>query len=406
MRIDAATVALGAERTMERTRAMTTTTTLEYGQRGGPELAAVEERSRTTFLRALQTAKAGAVSRLEGGVADGETVADGGTADVEMTRWSDMQASTERAESQRRVFKLFLALQQLIAERLFQLLGAHPGGRGGADDACDGAPDGGAGDATGDAGLADELAGVADAAAGEAQADSDGAGASGAAAGSDLLLTLRRIHVETSVTETVRERTAFASRGEVRTADGRCFDFTVDLELERETARQAELSLMVDPLVIQYDGAAPALSAEYFRFDLDADGTEEQIPALTSGGYLALDRDESGAIEDGSELFGATDGDGFGALAAYDSDANGWIDEADPVFDDLAVWTRDDAGAPVLRSLRDCNVGAIHLRHVAGHFALTEGAETLGLVREHGIALTEDGQALTVQQLDLSVHPV
>ncbi|MFW5858327.1 MAG: hypothetical protein ACOCX4_10635, partial [Planctomycetota bacterium] len=131
MRIDAATVALGAERTMERTRAMTTTTTLEYGQRGGSEFAAVEERSRTTFLRALQTAKAGAVSRLEGGVADGETVADGGTADVEMTRWSDMQASTERAESQRRVFKFFLALQALIAERLFQLLGAHPGGRGG-----------------------------------------------------------------------------------------------------------------------------------------------------------------------------------------------------------------------------------------------------------------------------------
>ena len=41
----------------------------------------------------------------------------------------------------------------------------------------------------------------------------------------------------------------------------------------------------------------------------------------------ALDINEDGKINDGKELFGTASGNGFGDLAAYDQDNNGWIDE-------------------------------------------------------------------------------
>ncbi len=37
-------------------------------------------------------------------------------------------------------------------------------------------------------------------------------------------------------------------------------------------------------------------------------------------------------INDGSELFGTSSGDGFKDLATYDEDENGWIDENDSIF--------------------------------------------------------------------------
>ena len=54
---------------------------------------------------------------------------------------------------------------------------------------------------------------------------------------------------------------------------------------------------------------------------------------LGSGsGFLALDKNGNGKIDDGSELFGTKSGDGFADLAEYDSDGNGWIDEKGRVY--------------------------------------------------------------------------
>ena len=77
-------------------------------------------------------------------------------------------------------------------------------------------------------------------------------------------------------------------------------------------------------------------------FDIDADGEEESISYLQGGsGYLALDKNGDGVINDGSELFGTKSGDGFADLAEYDADGNGWIDENDPIFDKLLIWAKD-----------------------------------------------------------------
>lgn len=86
------------------------------------------------------------------------------------------------------------------------------------------------------------------------------------------------------------------------------------------------------------------------KSDLDADGMEDQISFVLPGsGFLALDLNGDGRINDGRELFGPETGDGFAELARYDEDGNQWIDENDPVFERLRIWTKDAEGRDVLR---------------------------------------------------------
>ena len=65
--------------------------------------------------------------------------------------------------------------------------------------------------------------------------------------------------------------------------------------------------------------------------------------------YLAIDANNDGLINDGSELFGTRSGDGFADLAKLDSDGNRWLDEADSQFDRLRIWQPDGAAHHFLR---------------------------------------------------------
>lgn len=202
---------------------------------------------------------------------------------------------------------------------------------------------------------------------------------------------------------------AFQASGRVVLTDGRTIDFRLGLQLQSSSVDVRTLSLragdavqrLKDPLVLSLDGAAPSLTDTRFAFDLDADGTTESMAFVASGsGFLALDRNGNGAIDDGRELFGATSGDGFADLAALDSDGNGWIDAADPVFGQLRVWTRDGAdGGDRLQTLAQAGVGALYLGRIATPFALGDA----GRLRSSGLYLTEAGTARALQQIDLVV---
>lgn len=88
-------------------------------------------------------------------------------------------------------------------------------------------------------------------------------------------------------------------------------------------------------------------------FDLDCDGKEEEISSLGKGsGFLALDKNGDGIINDGTELFGTKSGDGFADLAEYDEDGNGWIDEDDGIFSQLRIWTKNEKERMSLFPLR------------------------------------------------------
>jgi hypothetical protein len=207
------------------------------------------------------------------------------------------------------------------------------------------------------------------------------------------------------------EQTHFAAQGVVKTADGREIHFQLEFAMSREYYREDTISLRAgdavvkDPLVINFGGQAAQLGGTRFSFDLDANGVQDTIAFVGSGsGFLVLDRNHDGIVNDGSELFGPHTGNGFQELAAYDADDNHWIDESDPVFSDLLIWTRDAEGKDRLTPLAEMGIGAIGLVHIATPFSLkTHENELLGQVRNSGVYLNENGTAGSVQQIDLVV---
>lgn len=207
---------------------------------------------------------------------------------------------------------------------------------------------------------------------------------------------------------TDREVTSFSTQGAVQTADGRCINFNLNLEMSREftasmTTQFNRKSFCVDPLVINLDGNPASFSDQTFFFDLNSDGENEELAQLSAGsGFLALDKNRDGRINDGNELFGTQSGDGFKDLATYDKDGNGWIDENDSVFKDLKVWTKDAAGNNRLVAIGAAGIGAIYLGNASTEFALNkpETNETQGIIRSTGIFLKESGEAGTIQHVD------
>ena len=209
------------------------------------------------------------------------------------------------------------------------------------------------------------------------------------------------------------ENTSFQTQGTVRTADGREMSFGLELAMSRSFMETTQFSYetvyqnsqFCDPLVINLDNEIAEVSDQKFRFDIDGDGILDSISNLNAGsGYLALDKNGDGVINDGKELFGTGSGDGFKDLSDYDSDGNGWIDENDEIWDKLLIWTKDENGKDRLYHLSEKGVGAICLQNRATEFALNslQTNRTNAVIRSTGIFLYENGTAGTVQHLDLA----
>ena len=213
-----------------------------------------------------------------------------------------------------------------------------------------------------------------------------------------------------SVTET--ETTTFDTTGSVVTADGRKIDFNLSLEMSRSFTEQVESLtveteyILTDPLVIQLEDAPETISDQTWKFDLDCDGVEEEMSRLAQGNaFIALDGNENGKIDDGSELFGARTGNGFAELSAYDEDGNGWIDENDKVYSKLKIWTKDAAGNDQLMNLAQADIGAIYLGATSTDFSITDETtnDVKAVIRQSGFYLHEStGAAGLVQQIDFA----
>jgi len=208
-----------------------------------------------------------------------------------------------------------------------------------------------------------------------------------------------------------QESMSFSAEGVIRTKDGQEFRFSAQINMTREFYMEHRESLRlgeaakIDPLVLNFDGTGAELEETRFEFDLDADGSSEQIARLGAGsGFLALDRNEDGAVNNGRELFGPTTGNGFAELSAYDDDRNGFIDEDDAIYDKLRIWLRDGSGAQKLVGLGQMGVGAIYLGHLSSPFRSTDSLNNpLGEVTSTGLFFREDGSPGTVQQIDYIV---
>ncbi len=206
------------------------------------------------------------------------------------------------------------------------------------------------------------------------------------------------------------ESVSYSAKGLVTTEDGRSIEIDINMNMSREFAAYTSMEAyaqtpMVDPLMINYGGAAASLTQTKFQFDLDVDGKLDEISFAGAGsGFLALDKDADGVIDDGSELFGPQSGNGFNDLRAYDGDGNGWIDENDAIFEKLQVWTKDEKGNDVLYKLKELDIGAIYLGEKETQFSINdENNTTLGQMRSTSFFLKESGGAGTVSHIDLAL---
>ena len=205
------------------------------------------------------------------------------------------------------------------------------------------------------------------------------------------------------------QQTTMQASGIIKTTDGKQIKFNLNLNMQYQYSQTSSTSIKMgdaktDPLVINFNGTGAQLSDQRFSFDLNSNSSKVQINALKPGsGFLVLDKNNDGKVNNGNELFGPSSGNGFSELAKYDSDHNGWIDENDPVFKQLKVWTKDATGNDQLNSLASLGVGAISLQSIATPFDIKSATnQLLGTVRSSSVAVNENGTVGSVQQVDLT----
>jgi hypothetical protein len=211
-----------------------------------------------------------------------------------------------------------------------------------------------------------------------------------------------------------KQTVEFSTSVQIQTPN-KSFDMSMSVSFSKElyeshsTILEMGMENFYDPLVINYgDDVNPFenLSDLRFEFDLDNDGESDLIPLLKQGtGFLALDKNNNGEIDNGSELFGTTSGNGFEDLSVYDLDGNNWIDENDEIFNKLKIWQKDEEGNGTLVSLLDLNVGAIYLGDLqSGYKYQSDIATTDAVQQSNGFFVKEDGSGLgMISSLDIAV---
>ena len=150
-----------------------------------------------------------------------------------------------------------------------------------------------------------------------------------------------------------------------------------------------------DPLTLDLNGngletVAPNATNPIY-FDLTGEGVQSSVGWVApSDGFLVLDRNGDGLINDGTELFGdATPlvdangvvvgkaADGFEALAQEDTNADGVVNSADANFANLRVW--QDANqdgisqANELKTLAELGIASFNVANVAHSQLLSNG---------------------------------
>ena len=151
-----------------------------------------------------------------------------------------------------------------------------------------------------------------------------------------------------------------------------------------------------DPIVLDLDGDGVELTsiANGVAFDHDGDGMAEQSGWVgPNDGLLAVDLDDSGAIDDGTEIFsevfnGGSHANSLEALRTLDENGDGVIDAQDSRFGDILVWrdaNSDGVSQPEeLKTLAEHDIVSIDLsavttdRDVNGNTVFADGTFETG----------------------------
>jgi hypothetical protein len=141
------------------------------------------------------------------------------------------------------------------------------------------------------------------------------------------------------------------------------------------------------------------------NFPLNIFGQTYWSDKNSPGFWLAIDEDESGAIDKREELFGQFGEfvNGFESLKKYDSNKDGWIDARDAKFSKLLLWNdRNGDGKSQKSELIQLSkkIRSISLAYQDGHLRpIGRYAEE----REKSFAITVKGKKVEV--IDIWLAP-
>jgi hypothetical protein len=143
------------------------------------------------------------------------------------------------------------------------------------------------------------------------------------------------------------------------------------------TTTQIGSLALVTPIVLDLnDDGIKTLSVNAgVKFDMLADGISIQTGWVgPQDGLLVSDRNQDGVISDGSELFGSSTAlsngakalDGYQALAEFDTNKDGVVNQQDTDFNKLSVWMDSNSdgvtGSGELKSLTELGITQLSVK--------------------------------------------
>ncbi len=145
-------------------------------------------------------------------------------------------------------------------------------------------------------------------------------------------------------------------------------------DLEEVIVTSPIIPQQIDPLVIDLEDNGIELIAideSEAYFDLNADGIREKVQWVSpNDGFLVLDKNSDGDINNIDEVFGNPNTIGFDDLSQYDENNDGVIDENDTKFSQLRVWQDLNSNGVVddgeLTTLTERNIAKINLNYEPG----------------------------------------
>lgn len=171
-----------------------------------------------------------------------------------------------------------------------------------------------------------------------------------------------------------------------------------------------------DPLIIDFGTAGIDLCSltDGVNFDLDNNGYAEKTAWIgTEDGFLALDRNGNGIIDNGGELFGdqvdigegRLSSSGFEALSMLDDNGDALIDESDDCYDKLLVWVDSNhngySEAEELHPLGYYEIKEIQLNHTEGS-VVDESTGTM--MAEFAAVVYQNGAEATIGEFWFPVN--
>ena len=192
--------------------------------------------------------------------------------------------------------------------------------------------------------------------------------------------------------------TTWSSGGTV-TSNGITYNVYTNTTAKTQVFVESGVSVNLNstPLMLDLNGDGvhtTSLDASNVVFDNDANGIAEHM-AWSDGkdGFLVLDINKDGIINNGSELFGSgttlANGtkakDGYEALRQYDDNHDNVIDVNDNIFSQLQIWVdKNKDGITTndeLKSLKDLNISSLNL--ITDGTSKVDNGNLLGLVSSY-----------------------